>query len=152
ERPGAARFGLSSVTYDDRRGAYDATSYLIAKGHRRIGHICGDLRYSTARARLDGYRRALAAHAIAIDDELIVGDDWDPATARAGAARLLARPDPPTAIFVANDNLAFNVVEELRLRGRRIPDDIAVIGFDDIEMSGEFTPPLTTVRIPLMEI
>jgi DNA-binding LacI/PurR family transcriptional regulator len=152
ERPGAARFGLSSVTYDDRRGAYDATSYLIAKGHRRIGHICGDLRYSTARARLDGYRRALDAHTTSVDEALIVGDDWDPATARAGVAQLLARPDPPTAIFVANDNLAFNVVEELRLRGRRIPDDIAVIGFDDIEMASEFTPPLTTVRIPLMEI
>jgi DNA-binding LacI/PurR family transcriptional regulator len=152
ERPGAARFGFSSVTYDDRRGADDATSYLIAQGHRCIGHICGDLRYSTARARLDGYRRALTAHGIAVDENLIVGDDWDPATARAGVAQLLARPYPPTAIFVANDNLAFNVVEELRLRGQRVPDDIAVIGFDDIEMASEITPPLTTVRIPLMEI
>jgi LacI family transcriptional regulator len=152
ERPGAARFGLSSITYDDRRGAYDATSYLIAQGHRRIGHICGDRRYSTARARLDGYQRALAAHGVGVDEALIVGDDWDPATARAGVAQLLTRPDPPTAIFVASDNLAFNVVEELRVRGRRVPDDMAVIGFDDIEMAGEFTPPLTTVRIPLMEI
>ena len=152
ERPGAPRFGFSSVTYDDRRGAYEATSYLITQGHRRIGHLCGDLRYSTARARLDGYRRALEAHGIAVDDDLIYGADWSPATARAGVAHLLALPQPPTAIFAASDNFAFNIIEELRTRGRRVPDDIAVIGFDDIEMASEIAPPLTTVRIPLLEI
>jgi len=152
EQPGAARFGFSAVTYDDRRGAYEATSYLIAKGHRRIGHISGDRRYSTTRARLDGYRRALADHGIAADDALIYGDDWMPETARAGVARLLDLDSPPTAIFAANDTFAFNAIEALRMRGRRVPEDLAVIGFDDIEMASEIAPPLTTVRIPLLEI
>jgi LacI family transcriptional regulator len=152
ERPGSARFGFSSVTYDDRRGAYDAIDYLVARGHRRIGNICGDRRYSTARARLDGYRHALAAHAIPVDEALIYGEDWTPATARAGVAHLLALPHPPTAIFAASDNFAFNIIEELRMRGLGVPDDIAVIGFDDIELAAEMTPPLTTVRIPLIEM
>lgn len=152
ERPGSARFGFRSVTYDDRRGAYDATQYLIARGHRRIGHIRGDLRYSTARARLDGYRQALATHAIPVDEALIFGDVWSPATARVGVRRLLALPRPPTAIFAASDDFAFNIIEELRMRGRRVPEDIAVIGFDDIELGAEMTPPLTTVRIPLIEM
>ena len=152
ERPGAPRFGFSAVTYDDKRGAYAATSYLIAQGHRRIGHICGDRRYSTARGRLEGYRRALADHGIAADDTLVYGDDWAPEVARAGVARLLELESPPTAIFVASDNLAINTIEELRRRGRHVPDDMAVIGFDDIEMASELVPPLTTVRIPLLEI
>jgi DNA-binding LacI/PurR family transcriptional regulator len=152
ERPGAARFGCSAVTYDDRHGAYAATSYLIAQGHYRIGHISGDRRYSTARARLDGYQRALADHGIAADDALIYGDDWAPETGRVGVARLLGLDRPPSAIFAANDNLAFNVIEELRTRGRRVPEDMAVIGFDDIELASEIAPPLTTVRIPLLEI
>jgi LacI family transcriptional regulator len=152
ERSGAAHFGFSSVIYDDRRGAYDATSALIGRGHRRIGHICGDRRYSTGRARLEGYQRALSAHGIAVDETLIGGNGWYPAMAREAVAQLLARPDPPTALFAASDNLAFNVVEELRRYGLQVPDDIAVIGFDDIEIANELTPPLTTVRIPLMAI
>ena len=152
ERSPSPRFGLRSVIYDDWRGAYDAISYLVGQGHRRIGHIRGDLRYSTARARLDGYRRALAAHAFPLDEALIVGDDWAPASAKAGVAHLLTLPRPPTAIFAASDDFAFNAIEELRVRGCRVPEDIAVIGFDDIALAAELTPPLTTVRIPLMEI
>jgi DNA-binding LacI/PurR family transcriptional regulator len=152
ERPGAARFGFSAVTYDDARGAYEATSYLIARGHRRIGHICGDRRYSTARGRLDGYRRALANHGIAPDDALIYGDDWAPAVARAAVRHLLALDNPPTALFAASDDLAINAIEELRARGLRVPGDLAVVGFDDIQAAGEIVPGLTTMRIPLLEI
>jgi DNA-binding LacI/PurR family transcriptional regulator len=152
ERSGALHFGFSSVIYDDRRGAYDATSALIARGHRRIGHICGDRRYSTARARLDGYQRALTAHRRDIDEALIAGNSWNPAMARASTAQLLALPDPPTALFAASDNLAFNAIEELRARGLQVPEDIAVIGFDDIGLASELTPPLSTVQIPLMEL
>ncbi len=152
ERPGAARFGFGAVTYDDLRGAYEATSYLIARGHRRIGHIAGDLRYSTGRARLAGYPRALADHAIAADPALVYSDNWAPVVARVGMRRLLDLRERPTAIFAASDTFAFNAIEELRARGLRVPDDMAVIGFDDIEEAGEHAPPLTTMRIPLLEI
>jgi LacI family transcriptional regulator len=152
ERPGASRFGFSAVTYDDLRGAYEATSYLIAQGHQRIGHIAGDLRYSTGRARLAGYHRALAEHGIAPDEALVYSRDWAPVVGRLGAAHLLGLATPPTAIFAASDTFAFNAIEELRVHGRRVPEDMAVVGFDDIEESGEHAPPLTTMHIPLMEI
>src|SRR6476660_5307683 len=88
------------------RGAHEATSYLIAQGHRRIGHIAGDLRYSTGRARLAGYQRALADHGIAADEALVYSDDWAPAVARVGVTRLLDLSDRPTAIFAASDTFA----------------------------------------------
>ena len=152
EQPGAERFGFSSITYDDRRGAYEATSYLIAQGHRRIGHIYGDLRYLTARLRLDGYRCALSDHGIHVNDELITGGTWTAETARAGVAHLFSSGHPPTAIFVASDDLAFIVIEEIRSRNYRIPADVSVIGFDDVELARQKDPPLTTVRIPLIEL
>ncbi len=152
ERPAAPRFGFSAVTYDDQLGGYGATRYLIGQGHRRIGHISGDRRYSTARGRLDGYRRALAEHGIVGDDALIYGDDWAPEVARAGVAHLLRLDDPPTAIFAASDDLAIRAVEALRAHGRRVPQDVAVVGFDDIQAASEMVPPLTTMRIPLLEL
>jgi DNA-binding LacI/PurR family transcriptional regulator len=152
ERPGAQRFGFSAVTYDDVRGAYEATNYLIAQGHRRIGHICGDQRYSTARSRLDGYRRALADHGIAADDALTYADTWAPAVGRAGVAHLLQLDRPPTAIFAASDDLAINAMAELHVRGLHVPDDMAVVGFDNTQASGESVPLLTTMHIPLLEM
>src|SRR5262245_56454811 len=83
EQPAAARFGLSAITYDDRQGAYDATRYLLAKGHRRVAHILGDQRYPTARNRLEGYQRALSDHGLEVSEALMSGGDWIPATARA---------------------------------------------------------------------
>jgi DNA-binding LacI/PurR family transcriptional regulator len=152
EQPGAGRFGCSAVTYNDRRGSYDATAYLIAQGHRRIGHICGDRRYVTARARLAGYCDALADHGLPVDNTLIYGDDWDPVAARAGTMHMLALPAPPTALVVASDDLALKVIETLRMHHVRVPDDMAVIGFDDIPAGRDATPPLTTMRIPLVEL
>jgi LacI family transcriptional regulator len=152
ERPGAPRFGFSAVTYDDLCGGYEATSYLIARGHRRVGHISGDRRYASARGRLEGYRRALADHGIAGDDALICGDDWAPEVARGSVAHLLGLDDPPTAIFAASDDLAIRAIEALREHGRRVPADMAVVGFDDIQAASEITPSLTTMRIPLLEL
>lgn len=152
EQAGAARFGFSSVTYDDRRGAYEATSYLLAQGHRRIGHICGDRRYGTARARLEGYQQALADNGLPADESLVVGGSWDRSTGASSAAQLLSLGEPPTAIFAASDRLAVSAIEELHRRQRRVPEDVAVVGFDDIELASQIVPPLTTMHIPLHEI
>lgn len=152
EQPGAGRFGFSAVTYDDRRGAYDATRYLIAQGHRRIGHICGDRRYVTARARLAGYCAALADSGLPVDDALIYGDDWNPPAAHTAVMHLLALAERPTAILAASDDLALKAIEVLDLHGMRVPDDVAVIGFDDVPAGREATPPLTTMRIPLVKL
>jgi LacI family transcriptional regulator len=138
--------------FDDERGAFEATRYLLDRGHRRIAHLRGDQRYASAQARAAGYRRALTAAGLAADPELIQGDEWTPLAVDPIVSRLLGLPEPPTAIFAANDSLAFRAIEVLRAAGRRVPDDVAVVGFDDIPLAREMVPPLTTVRIPLADL
>jgi DNA-binding LacI/PurR family transcriptional regulator len=152
ERPSPARFGFSSVTYDDEGGAYAATSYLIARGQRRIGYLQGDPRYVAARSRLSGYKRALIEQGVEVDDTLIQGQTWSSSDAAAATERLLHLSNPPTALFAASDGLAFSAIEVLRERGIRVPDDVAVIGFDDTLVARDMRPTLTTVRIPLTAI
>lgn len=153
ERPASARFNVPAVTYDDRQGAILAVSYLVERGHRRVGYICGDCRYATARARLAGYRQALVSYGIAPDEALIYGgDDWSPQVAALAVERFLALPEPPTAIFAASDDFALHALDVLRSRHIRVPEDIALIGFDDVQAAEESRPPLTTVRIPLMDM
>jgi LacI family transcriptional regulator len=152
EQPPDHRFGFDSVVFDSAAGAYAATAYLIGKGHRRIGHLQGDPQYDSARERRRGYERALREAGFPIDLELIRGDSWDPATADAAVEALRGLADPPTAIFAANDNLAFRALGILRVAGLRVPEDVALVGFDDIPLAREMVPPLTTVRLPLVEI
>jgi LacI family transcriptional regulator len=152
ERRVDARFGFGSVLFNNVDGAYAATAYLVSRGHRRIAHLEGDPLYESARARRAGYERALHAAGLPNDARLIQGGSWDPTTVDAAARTLRGLPDPPTAIFAANDSLAFRAIEVLRNGGCRIPEDIAVVGFDDIPLAQEMIPPLTTVRIPLIEI
>jgi DNA-binding LacI/PurR family transcriptional regulator len=152
EQPPSHRFAFDSVVFDSTAGAYAATKYLIARGHRRIAHLQGDPLYGSARDRRAGYEMALRDAGLTVDPQLIRGDSWDPATADAAVAEFFALADPPTAIFAANDNLAFRALGILHLAGRRVPEDVALVGFDDIPLAREMVPPLTTVRIPLDEI
>jgi DNA-binding LacI/PurR family transcriptional regulator len=152
ERPADSVAGFGSVVVDDEAGAFAATAYLVERGHRRIAHLAGDCRYASAVSREAGYRRALAACDLPFDDALIAGASWSPLAVDAAFERLSALPDPPTAIFAASDSLAFRAVEIARSAGRRIPDDLAVVGFDDIPLAQEMVPPLTTVQIPLREV
>jgi LacI family transcriptional regulator len=152
ERPAAPRFGLASVTYDDAAGARAATRHLAAQGHRRIAHLLGDLRYATAQARRDGYRQALAEAGIEGDERLVRETEWSMTRAVVATLSLLELPDPPTAIFAASDDLAIGALEAVRAAGRVVPDDVAIVGFDDIPLARDVTPPLTTVRIPLAEM
>jgi LacI family transcriptional regulator len=152
ERAADARHGFGSVLIDNDRGAHAATSLLVSRGHRRIAHLLGDPLYESARARQAGYERALREVGLPVDPRLIQGGSWDPATVEGAVSRLRSLAQPPTAIFAANDNLAFRAVEVLRTSGCRIPQDVAIVGFDDIPLAQEMSPPLTTVRIPLAEI
>jgi LacI family transcriptional regulator len=146
------RLGFGSVLFDNKCGAYDATRFLIGQGHRRVAHLQGDPLYDSARARREGYELALRESGLPIDPRLVAGDSWDPTIADAPVRQLMQQPDPPTAIFAANDSLAFRAVQVLHMDGRRVPEDVAVVGFDDIPLAQEMLPPLTTVRIPLAEI
>ncbi len=139
----------SAVNATNWQGAYDATSYLIELGHQRIGFITGLMELNSAVDRLRGYEAALNAHNIPVQPELIVkGDFWE----RGGyvaAQALLDLPAPPTAIFASNDLLAFGAMEAIRQRGLRIPQDVSLVGFDDIPQASLVYPTLTTVRQPL---
>ena len=141
-----------SVGATNYQGAYDATSYLIELGHRRIGFVTGNLEMGCAVDRLDGYRAALAAHGLPFDPALErEGDFHQPRGYECGLA-LLALDDQPTAIFASNDVSAFGVMEAIRDSGRRIAVDVSVVGFDDIPAADSVHPTLTTVRQPLFEM
>lgn len=142
----------SEVQTDTTQGAKLATEYLLELGHRRIGLIVGDQNKPLMRMRLDGYRDALAAHDVPYESGLTVIDRRGLAEDGAQAARkLLALPHPPTAIFAASDQRAFGVLEALQVAGMNVPDDMSVVGFDDLRKAARLNPPLTTVRNPLHE-
>jgi LacI family transcriptional regulator len=133
-------------------GAVNATEYLIQQNHRRIGFVAGRPGIWCSRARLDGYRAGLEAAGIAVDPDLVQDGDFDYASGfRAGTA-LLALPDRPSAIFAASDQMALGVYEAARQQGLRIPDDLSVVGFDDLPEAGWASPPLTTIRQPLSDM
>jgi LacI family transcriptional regulator len=136
----------------NRQGAYDATRYLIELEHRRIGFVTGALEMGCALDRLAGYKAALADHGLAIDPDLIQEGDFFQPKGYACAQALLLLPQPPTAIFASNDVSTFGVMEAVRDLGLRIPDDISVVGFDDIPQASQVNPPLTTVRQPLEDM
>lgn len=133
-------------------GSLRANQYLLGLGHRRIGFIAGPPQLMCSRARMDGYRAALDAAGIAVDDALIRPGNFYHEAGYAGGTQLLALPDPPTAIFASSDQMALGVYEAVRKRGLRVPDDISVVGFDDLPEVRWCSPPLTTIRQPLAEM
>jgi DNA-binding LacI/PurR family transcriptional regulator len=138
------------IHVNSRLGASNAVAHLITLGHRRIALIVGDAARVSMRERLQGYRDAHAAHGVPVDESLIVLEPrgWPQEAARA-ARQLLKLADRPTAIFTASDYRALGVLEALRLAGLRVPEDISVVGFDDICEAERTDPPLTTVANPL---
>jgi LacI family transcriptional regulator len=133
-------------------GGLAATEHLIELGHRRIGTVTGRPQVLCSQARLDGYRAALERAGIEADPSLIAPGDFRYESALTAAKRLLELPDPPTAIFAASDVQAMGVYEAARLCGLRLPEDLSVVGFDDVPMARWMAPPLTTLRQPLAEM
>ena len=134
------------------QGAFDATRYLIDLGHRRVGFITGDMELGCARDRLAGYHAALDQFGLPDDPALIREGDFFQACGYTAANELLALPEPPTAIFASNDVMGFGVMEAVRDHHLRIPDDISIVGFDDVPQATQVHPPLTTVRQPLEQM
>jgi LacI family transcriptional regulator len=141
-----------SVGITNWQGAYDATRYLIELGHRRIGMISDVMELTTTISRVGGYRQALTDHGIAYDSDLVLEDDYASPRTRALTETLLSMPDAPTAIFTTGDVSAFRIMEALRLNHIRIPQDISLVGFDDVPHSKMVYPALTTVHHPLYEM
>jgi LacI family transcriptional regulator len=143
----------NAVEASNWQGAYDATLYLYQLGHTRIAFITGALTIRSAVDRLRGYKAALAECGIPVREELIVEGDYQQRTAYKVAKKLLQDADPaPTAIFGSNDLSAFGAMDAARECGYHIPDDISIIGFDDIPQAALIYPKLTTVRQPLEQM
>jgi len=140
-----------AVVPDDERGGHDATMMLVEAGHRQIGFINDSHDIPAHRLRLAGYRQALAEAGLAADPDLVVEslDPITPSGGRVAVRTLLDLPDPPTGIFCFNDRMASGAYQEIRARGMRIPDDVSIVGFDDMEALAEgLDPPLTTLALP----
>jgi len=142
------------VHSDDRNGARLATQYLLEKGHRRIGIINGPAIGATValQYRFEGYQEALSEARLSFDPSLMVYGDYTRISGELAAQRLLALSDPPTAIFALNDRMAIGAMRVIQMAGLRVPEDVAVLGFDDIPLSVDCAPALTTVRQPSREI
>jgi len=141
-----------AVSAMNRKGAYEATHYLLQLGHRRIGFITGMMDTGCAQERLEGYKSALQDQGLPVIPELIREGDFMQPMGYTCAHALLSLAQPPTAIFVSSDLMAFGVMEAARDRSLQIPRDISIVGFDDIPQADHVHPPLTTVRQPLEEM
>jgi DNA-binding LacI/PurR family transcriptional regulator len=141
--------GTPSIGATNYTGALVATRHLIDLGHRRIAMMAGNQHWPFCRARLDGYRAAMDGAGVPIDPDLVRVGPLYVAEAVVDAAALLALPLPPTAILTTNDLQALGVYEAARRSGIAIPDDLSVVGFDDLPFSRWAGPPMTTVRQPL---
>jgi DNA-binding LacI/PurR family transcriptional regulator len=140
---------IRSVGTTNWQGGVTATRHLIELGHRRIATIGGPEVFWSSRARLAGYRAALQAAGLPVDEELVRREKFSAPAGRMLAEQLLSLPQPPTAIVAGNDSQAFGVLQAMGQRGLRCPDDLSVVGFDDVSVASWATPALTTVRQPL---
>lgn len=130
------------------RGGVLATRHLISQGHRRIAFF-GDVAMPEAALRYQGYCEALAAAGIALDPELCIATDFTAASARQSTLELCLRQVQFDAVFAVSDLMAMTVINTLREKGLRVPDDVSVVGYDDVDIAQYFHPPLTTIRQPI---
>jgi LacI family transcriptional regulator len=140
---------IDSLTIQNSRGAREMVNHLVAQGHTRIAIIKGSPRNYDAAERLRGYRMALRDAGITPEPALEREGDFTEAGGYAASLELLEMKRRPTAIFAANDSMAIGVLSALRESGVRVPDDMAVAGFDDIPLARYMDPPLSSVRVPI---
>ena len=140
---------VPTVDADNRHGAQLATQHLLDLGHRRIGFVGGRADLESARLRELGYRETLERAGLVVDRDLVRTGSYEADRSRAAADELLSLPDPPTALFAANDLSAIAVMDQAAQRGLRVPDDLSVVGFDDVPESAMTRPGLTTVHQPI---
>lgn len=140
------------VYLDNEMGGFLATQHLLESGHERIAHISGPLAMKDSRDRLHGYRRALEAAGLAFDEKLVVEANFVEEGGSRATSRLLNRGTEFTAIFAGNDQMAAGALQTLRDAGLKVPNDISLVGYDDVLFARYLFPTLTTVRQPLVEM
>ncbi|HHY50365.1 MAG TPA: LacI family transcriptional regulator [Alphaproteobacteria bacterium] len=143
---------INSVLTDNRAAAHRVVRHLTDYGHTRIGHVAGPSRTSAPNERLVGFREAMTAAGLELRPEWIIPGDYTMEGGVAAAERLAALAERPSAVFVANDEMAIGFISRMRELGIECPRDISVVGFDDIAVARHFAPPLTTMRQPREQI
>ena len=143
---------VDTVTVDNETAAYEAVRHLIDLGHERIAMVGGPEKVSAIRERQEGYRRALREHRLEKAASLLRHGDLRESGGYRTTLGLLDEPEPPTAIFAANNLTALGVLRALRERGRRLPDDVSLVGFDDLPTAELLDPPLTVVSQPTYQL
>lgn len=148
----APRENLAVISIDNKLGGCLATEHLLAQGYSQIGTITGPLDWWEARQRKQGWQEALQAAGLPFEGRQVAEGDWSAASGEAGLRRLLETFPEIDALFASNDQMALGAIQTAHRLGRRIPDDLAVVGFDNIPESAYFWPALTTVSQPLVEL
>ena len=143
---------VDSIRVDNYGGAFAMVRHLAGLGHRRIAHIAGEAKNYDARERLRGYRDAMERHAGGAESRLVVEGDFSDAAGYRAGKRLLDLVPAPTAVFAAHDSMAIGCLAALAEAGRRVPQDVALAGFDDIPTASFTIPPLTSVRVSIAEL
>lgn len=142
----------AAVSINDRQAAFDMTRHLLELGHTRIGFIVGDLIVTASRERLEGYRAALEAAGLPADETLVTQGLFTYRSGLDAADKLLERPDPPSAIFASNDDMAAATVAVAHRLGLDVPGDLTVCGFDDSAIATTIWPELTTIHQPIADM
>jgi len=137
---------ICSVSLDDEKVAYDATNHLISLGHQKIAMITGPMEEDCCCDRADGYRKAFQDAGLSVDESMILEGDWTATSGQEAFHILVSKGKAPTAVFAQNDRMAMGVLRAARELRLNIPDDLAVIGVDDMPLSSYFDPPLTTMH------
>jgi LacI family transcriptional regulator len=143
---------LDSVSVDNEEGGYIATKYLLEHGHRHIGCIAGPSALKPSAGRVFGYKKALDEYGVSIDEGYIVPGDFRPQSGYKAARLILETDDRLSAIFSTNDMMAVGALCAINEMGKTVPDEISIIGFDDISLASFTSPPLTTVAQPIYEM
>lgn len=143
---------VCSISLDDEKAAYDATNHLISLGHKKIAMISGPMEEDCSRDRSNGYIHALEDHNIQVDLSMVIEGDWSANSGQSAFQTLTKRGLKPTAVFAQNDRMALGVLHSARDMHLAIPNQLAVIGVDDMPLSSYFDPPLTTMHQDMPQI
>jgi LacI family transcriptional regulator, repressor for deo operon, udp, cdd, tsx, nupC, and nupG len=143
---------LPTVSIDNVSSARKATEYLISLKHKRIGHISGPLNVVVGRDRCKGFHQAMAKHGLSLDPSLVQEGEFSFESGFNLMMKFLSLEEPPTAIFAGNDEMAMGAVKAAKSKGVRVPEDLSVVGFDDIKFASIFEPALTTIAQPTFDM
>lgn len=149
---GLENIDVDLVIVDNEKGAFQATEHLIKLGHKRIAHIAGSMNIPTTGLRINGYKKALELHNIKFKENLLLSKDSSKESGKALTRKLLSLKEPPTAILTGNNLITLGALEVIHEQNVKIPEEVSIVGFDDLPWANSLNPPLTAINQPAFEI